>query len=178
MANLYLHWFDKLFQRHDGPAHWANAKLEGWLALKLNREKTRVVNLNEAGARLDFLDYTFRYDRSWYEGGGQYLNLFASQPAVAREVAALHDLTSKRQSCKPLPVVIAEINQQTRGWGQYFKLGYPAQVFRRSNGAILMRLQPHMNRRSQRRFKKPADESYYAYFKRQGVELLNGRATA
>ena len=43
-----------------------------------------------------------------------------------------------------LPVVIAEINQQTRGWGQYFKLGYPAQVFRRSNGAILTRLQPHI----------------------------------
>ncbi|MGH9842379.1 MAG: hypothetical protein ACREEM_26830 [Blastocatellia bacterium] len=36
----------------------------------------------------------------------------------------------------------------------------------------------HLNRRSQRRFKKPKDESYYAYFKRLGVELLNGRATA
>ena len=27
LANLYLHWFDKVFRRADGPAHWAKAKL-------------------------------------------------------------------------------------------------------------------------------------------------------
>ena len=27
LANVYLHWFDKLFHRADGPAQWANAKL-------------------------------------------------------------------------------------------------------------------------------------------------------
>ena len=204
LANIYLHWFDKVFHRQDGPAHWAKAKLvryaddfvvlaryqgselvefvetkiEDWLGLKLNREKTRIVNLKEEGASLDFLGYTFRFDRSLYEGGGKYLNLFPSKKAVAREVAALHELTSKSQSFKPLPVVIEEINQQTRGWSNYFKLGYPAKVFRRINGTILTRLQQHMNRRSQRRFKKPMDESYYAYFKRQGVALLTGRATA
>ena len=204
LANIYLHWFDKVFHRSDGPAHWANAKLvryaddlvvlaryqgerlvtwvetklEDWLSLKLNREKTRIVNLNAEGSSLDFLGYTFRYDRSLYEGGGKYLNLFPAKKAVEREVAAIHDLTSKRQSFKPLPVVIEEINQQTRGWSNYFKLGYPAKAFKRINAAILTRLQQHLNRRSQRRFKKPKDESYYAYFKRQGVELLNGRATA
>jgi RNA-directed DNA polymerase len=204
LANIYLHWFDKVFHRQDGPAHWAKAKLvryaddfvvlaryqgaelvefvetkmEDWLGLKLNQEKTRIVNLKEEGASLDFLGYTFRFDRSLYEGGGKYLNLFPSKKAVAREVAALHDLTSKRQSFKPVPVVIEEINQQTRGWGNYFKLGYPTKVFKRINGTILTRLQQHLNRRSQRRFKKPADESYYAYFKRQGVVLLTGRATA
>lgn len=204
LANIYLHWFDKVFHRRDGPANWAKAKLvryaddlvvlaryqgprlvgfvetkiEDWLGLKLNREKTRIVNLNEEGSSLDFLGYTFRYDRSLYGGGGKYLNLFPSQKAVTREVAAIHDLTSKRQSFKPLPEVIEEINQQTRGWSNYFKLGYPAKTFKRVNAAILTRLQQHMNRRSQRRFKKPQDESYYAYFKRQGVELLTGRATA
>ena len=38
-------------------------KLEGWMGLKINREKTRIVKLREAGASLDFLGYTFRYDR-------------------------------------------------------------------------------------------------------------------
>jgi len=157
---------------------WVETKIEDWLDLKLNREKTRIVNLNAEGASLDFLGYTFRYDRSLYEGGGKYLNLAPSKKAIKREVAAIHDLTSKRQSFKPLPVVIEEINQQTRGWGNYFKLGYPAKAFKRINAAILTRLQQHLNRRSQRRFKKPKDESYYAYFKRQGIELLSGRATA
>lgn len=204
LANIYLHWFDKVFHRRDGPANWAQAKLvryaddfvvlaryqgerlvkwvetkiEDWLDLKLNHEKTRIVNLNAEGASLDFLGYTFRYDRSLYEGGGKYLNLAPSKKAVEREVAAIHDLTSKRQSFKPLPVVIEEINQQTRGWSNYFKLGYPAKAFKRINSAILTRLQQHLNRRSQRRFKKPQNESYYAYFKRLGVELLTGRATA
>ena len=204
LANIYLHWFDKVFHRRDGPANWARAKLvryaddfvvlaryqgrqlvefvetkiEDWLGLKLNREKTRIVNLNEEGASLDFLGYTFRYDRSLYEGGGKYLNLFPSKKSVAREVAAIHELTSKRQSFKPLPKLVEEINQQTRGWSNYFKLGYPAKAFKRVNAAILTRLQQHLNRRSQRRFKKPENESYYAYFKRQGVELLTGRATA
>jgi RNA-directed DNA polymerase len=27
LANIYLHWFDKLFYGADGPAHWANARL-------------------------------------------------------------------------------------------------------------------------------------------------------
>ena len=27
LANLYLHWFDKEFHRHDGPYHWANARM-------------------------------------------------------------------------------------------------------------------------------------------------------
>src|ERR1019366_7341635 len=80
LANLYLHWFDKLFYRADGPAKWANAKLiryaddlvvlaryqgprlqgwieakiETWLGLEINRDKTRVVDLREEKASLDF----------------------------------------------------------------------------------------------------------------------------
>ena len=27
LANLYLHWFDKMFHRSDGPYIWANARL-------------------------------------------------------------------------------------------------------------------------------------------------------
>ena len=71
LANVYLHWFDKLFHRADGPARWADAKLvryaddfvvlaryqskrltgwieekiEKWLGLEINRDKTRVVDL-------------------------------------------------------------------------------------------------------------------------------------
>jgi len=88
LANVYLHWFDKCFHFTDGPAHWAKArlvryaddfvvmarcqspqlvewvekKLEDWLGLKINRNKTRIVNLSEEGTHLDFLGYQFRYD--------------------------------------------------------------------------------------------------------------------
>src|SRR5207302_9257622 len=112
LANVYLHWFDHLFQRADGPAQWAKAKLvryaddfvvlaryispqlrewiegklEGWLGLHINREKTRVLNLQQSGQSLDFLGYTFRYDRDQYgRGTRRYLNLQPSRKAMARE---------------------------------------------------------------------------------------------
>ena len=83
LSNIYLHWFDKVFHRPDGPGQWANAKLvryaddfvvlaryqtkavaqfvesklEQWMGLELNREKTRIVDLKQVGASLDFLGY-------------------------------------------------------------------------------------------------------------------------
>ena len=44
-------------------AGFIEAKLETWMGLEINREKTRVVDLKQEGASLDFLGYTFRYDR-------------------------------------------------------------------------------------------------------------------
>jgi RNA-directed DNA polymerase len=200
LANIYLHWFDKVFHRPDSPAQRAKAKLvryaddfvvlaryqgqglvefveekiEGWLGLTINREKTRIVNLNQSGAELHFLGYTFRYDRSLYEGKGNYLNVFPSKKAVKKEIKRVHELTERRQNYKPLPEVIGEINRQTKGWSSYFSFGYPAMAYRQVNEAIHKRLIQHLKRRSQRRFKKPQGESYYAYFKRQGVEFLGG----
>ena len=89
LANLYLHWFEKLFYRKDGPGGWAKAKLvryaddfvvmaryqtrrlvqwiegalEGRFQLTVNREKTRIVKLHEPGQSLNFLGFTLRYDR-------------------------------------------------------------------------------------------------------------------
>ena len=198
LANLYLHWFDKVFHRPDSPAQRVGAKLvryaddfvvlareqgpglvefveekiECWLGLKINREKTRIVKLNQSGAELHFLGYTFRYDQSLYEGQGKYLNVFPSTQAVKKEIERIHELTERRQNYKPVPEVIAEINRQTRGWSGYFSFGYPALAYRRVNDAIHRRLVQHLKRRSQRRFKKPEGESYYACFKRLGVEFL------
>ena len=122
LANIYLHWFDKVFQRTEGPGHWAKAKLvryaddyvvmaryidnritnwieskiEGWLGLELNREKTRIVHLQEEGASLDFLGYTFRYDLDLKGQSHRYLNMFPSQKALSRERSKLREMTSPR----------------------------------------------------------------------------------
>src|ERR1700729_3104964 len=71
LANLYLHWFDVMFHRQGGPgtrlgaklvryaddfvvlargveaevAGFLESKLEGWLKLEINRDKTRTVDL-------------------------------------------------------------------------------------------------------------------------------------
>jgi RNA-directed DNA polymerase len=53
--------------------------------------------LKEPGASLDFLGYTFRYDRDLKGREQKYLNMFPSEKALKRERDKLHDTTDARQ---------------------------------------------------------------------------------
>jgi RNA-directed DNA polymerase len=199
LANLYLHWFDKAFHRASGPAHWAKAKLvryaddfvvlaqqqtprlvgwieaklESWMGLEINREKTRVVKLRQQGARLDFLGFTFRYDRArpaW--GQHRYLNVIPSKKALARERAKLREMTSAQQNGVPIPQLIGELNQNLRGWGNYFRFGYPRHAFGQINSYVQWRLWKHLRRRSQRPYRPPKGMTVYAQMKQLGLIAL------
>ena len=198
LGNLYLHWFDKLFHRADGPAQWARAKLvryaddfvvlaryqrtrftgwiesklEGWLGLEINREKTRVVDLREEGASLDFLGYTFRYDGDLKGRGWRYLNVCPSGKALKQEREKLHEMTDHRQCFKPIPRLIAEFNRHLKGWKNYFDFGYPRQAFREINTYVRYRLTQHLRRRSQRPYRPPEGVSFYEQLQRLGLVNL------
>ena len=100
LANVYLHWFEKAFYGSQGPAvFWADARmiryaddlvilarrltqrlvtwvetqLEGRFRLTINRSKTRTVDLKQPSASVDFLGFTFRYDRDLFGRGGRYI---------------------------------------------------------------------------------------------------------
>jgi RNA-directed DNA polymerase len=199
MSNIYLHWFDKVFHRPDGPAQWAKArlvryaddfvvlaryqgvqlreflesKLENWLGLELNREKTRIVDLKQSGASLDFLGYTFRYDRDRYGRPLRYLNVIPSKKALMKERAVLRDLTSSRVCFQPLPDLIEDLNQNLQGWAAYFSFGYPRAVYRNLNQYVQHRLRLHLHRRSQRPYRKPDTVSFYAHFRQLGLKYLS-----
>ena len=74
------------------------SRLEGKFQLEINREKTQVVDLREEGASLNFLGYTFRYDRDRKGRGKKYLNVFPSKKAVQRERRKLHEMTDSASS--------------------------------------------------------------------------------
>ena len=200
LANLYLHWFDKVFHGPQGPARWAKAKLvryaddfvvlaprfvgpklieyieaklEGWMGLEINREKTRVVNLKEKKASLDFLGYTFRYDRDRYGRAQRYWNVVPSRKALQREREQLRAMTDVRHSHKPLPRLIAELNRHLQGWGNYFSFGYPKSAYGRINSYVQQRLYYHLRRRSQRPFRPPEGASFNQQFARLGLRLLS-----
>ena len=199
LANLYLHWFDKVFYQPDGPANWANArlvryaddfvvlarhqserlsgwieaKLETWMGLEINREKTQVVNLKEVGQCLDFVGFTFRFDRSLYKNWKKrYLNVFVSDKSVAREREKLRELTARRRSCMPIPRMISEVNRQLTGWGTYFNYGYPRKAFRKVNSFLERRLIRHLKRRSQRPFRTPKGRTMHEHLKKLGLVSL------
>jgi RNA-directed DNA polymerase len=198
LSNLYLHWFDKVFHRQSGPAQWAKAKLvryaddfvvvaryqgkelvewieakiEGWLGLEINRDKTRVVELSQAGAELNFLGYLFRYDRDRRGGEHRYLNVTMSKKALKRERERLRERINRTVCFKPLPQLIEELNQHLKGWANYFSYGYPRQGMRQINRYVRERLTQHVRRRSQRPFRPPQGVSYYEQFKRMGLVYL------
>ena len=198
LANIYLHWFDHLFQRADGPAQWAKAKLvryaddfvvlaryispqlrgwiegklEGWLDLQINREKTRVLDLRQTGQSLDFLGYTFRYDRDRYGRPQRYWNLGPSRKTMARERETLRQLINAQQSHTPLPELIGRLNRHLRGWANYFALGHPRKAFSDLNHFVRYRLGRHLERRSQRGWRKRHGISLYAHLEHLGLKAL------
>lgn len=203
LANLYLHWFDYVFYRSDGPANWAKAKLvryaddfvvlaryqsprlvdfvEGTLeqrfGLELNREKTRVVDLKQTGSSLDFLGYTYRYDRDIKGRDKRYLNMRPSKKSVQRVKEKIRAMTGPEQCFKPIPVLIAQMNRMLTGWGNYFSQGYPAVAYRDVNFYAYQRLERHLRRRSQRPYRPPKDMSMYARLHQLGLVRLQAGKT-
>jgi RNA-directed DNA polymerase len=198
LANLYLHWFDKLFHRKDGPYHWADARLvryaddfvimarymgvrlgsfvdstlEGWMKLKINCEKTRTVKLKEPGESLDFLGFTFRYDRDLYGRAWRYLNVMPSKKSVMRERRKLREMTGPSRCFVPIRALIAQINVHLGGWSNYFGHGYSRQAFRQINSFVMQRLIGHLHRRSQRPYRRPQGMSWYEHLHALGLEPL------
>jgi len=198
LSNLYLHWFDWLFYRSDGPAHWAKAKLvryaddfvvlaryqsqrlvafieatlEQRFGLEINRDKTRIVDLKEPKASLEFLGYSFRFDRSLKGGEGRYLNMQPSKKSLTRIKAKLREMTGPHHGFEPIPERIGQVNRMLSGWAQYFSQGYPARAYRQVNWYARDRLTTHLRRRSQRPYKPPKGVTYYEQLTRLGLIYL------
>jgi RNA-directed DNA polymerase len=200
LANLYLHWMDEVFHRKKGPGTWAKARLvryaddfvimaryvghqitgwvdavvEGWLGLKINREKTRVVGVTRRGKEsLDFVGYTFRYDWDRHGRRFRYLTAVPSDKAVARRKERVRELTGPKRCFVPLPELVEQMNQELRGWRGYFSYGHPRRAHRKVNAFVVNRLTRHLKRRSQRACRPPAGMTYYGFLTRRfGLELL------
>ena len=198
LANVYLHWFEKVFYATSGPGTWAKAqvvryaddfmvlaryqgnrlagyieyKIESWLGLELNRTKTKVVNLRQPGASVDFLGYTFRYDLDLKGRGHRYLNVTPSRKAMQAHRDKLRKTISRGKGFVPVTQLIEIVNRQQRGWANYFSFGYPRKVMRETNRYVRNRLIGHLRRRSQRPFRPPEGRSYYRHLKQLGLIYL------
>jgi RNA-directed DNA polymerase len=198
LANLYLHWFDVVFQRAvkrdgEGTAHlvryaddfvivapraeglrlpYVEERLESWLGLRINREKTRVVNLTDAETRLDFLGFTLRYDRDRLGRPTRYLNVMPSEKTLGRARTRIREFTSAQRGFAPIPRVIAAVNRYLQGWSQYFDYGYPRYAFARLNHFVQERLYRHLRRRSQRGYLLPKGVKTSVHLARLGLVSL------
>lgn len=198
LANIYLHWFEKAFYGPQGPATWARARmvryaddfvilakrlsqplvewvesqLEERFRLTINRSKTRTIDLKQPSATLDFLGYTFRFDRDLFGRGGRYLNVLPSKRSLTRFRDRIRELTASCRGLVPVDELAREVNRYLRGWGQYFSYGYPRRVFNRADSFVVKRLVRHLQRRSQRPFRPPDGKSFLAQLQPMGLQLL------
>lgn len=190
LANSFLHWFDRSFFSKNGPAKWAKArmvryaddfvvmarfidqriigfieeKIEGRLGLVINREKTRVVQVRDKDATLDFLGYRFRYSRSHRKGGGpRYWRLEASPKAQQRVREKVHELTGAKYCFMPVTQVVQQVNRTMNGWLQYFSKGHPAMARWNLVRFAETRIAAHLGRRSQRPYRPPEGVSFFEH---------------
>jgi RNA-directed DNA polymerase len=194
LSNIYLDYLDTVWQercgglgrlvryaddfvvlaRYQGTrlTNWLENHLEGRFRLTINREKTSVVNLRTEGSSLDFLGFTFRYDRDLKGRGHRYLNVAPSRKALTRVRHNLRERISSHRCFVPLPKLIAELNRWLRSWANYFDHGYPRKAFRDVNHFVRERLTRHLQRRSQRPFRPPEGHTFYAQLHALGLKPL------
>lgn len=98
--------------------------------LKLNETKTKIFRLVDENAQLDFLGYTFKYQKKWRIKPG----IFYSQHAGSRGIALypnkekVHDIIQhikfifKVSSNLDAYNLIAKLNPIIRGWSNYFNM--------------------------------------------------------
>ena len=195
LANIFLHEMDRQFYGPKGSAQVIKAKLVryaddfvilahdvgdrmtnyvnqvlGRLGLSLNQDKTRVVDLQLAGERLDFLGFTFRFDRSGY-GDWRYLNIVPSARSMNRVRERLRLMTQRQVQPSP-ENLIAKMNRFLRGWGNYFSFGYPGMAFREVNWSVQKRWRRFLRTRSQRHCKQLGGPSQYQALKAKGLIYL------
>ena len=189
LANIYLHWLDKLLMRADGPGRWANARIvryaddfvvlarhvgtriERWLehllearmGLAIHRKKTRVVRVAPGAGTLDFLGYSLRYERDLHGRNHHYLSVHPSDKSLKRLRTKVHALTSTRNGWKPIDQVVRELNELLTGWWNYFGRFHHHKARSRVNVYVSHRMVQHLRRRSQRPLRPPKNMTWYAF---------------
>jgi len=181
LSNAFLHWFDRAMMSDGSFARNAGARviryaddfivtarymgqplidliehiIEGRLGLRIYRDKTRIIDLKESGSSLDFLGYTFRFDKDLNGQGHRFLFWGASKSSLSRARERVHKMTAAKQCHKPLPRLAGEMSRYLTGWANYFSAGYPRRGYNDLTNYVGGRMMPHLRRRSQRPYKLP-----------------------
>jgi len=158
LANIYLHPLDEgvndQCQRKARMVRYADdlvilcrpgegmgmkERLARWLqsrGLALNETKTRVLESCESG--FEFLSFSFRWQQS--KKGTQYVHTEPSSVAEQTLRTRIRELTRQGTTWRAPQEIVREINQATRGWGNYFALGHYHRSFRQMNHFVAHRL--------------------------------------
>jgi RNA-directed DNA polymerase len=198
LANIYLHWFDRAFHSDQGPAKWEKAvlvryaddfviltnkitpklesfvteKIEKWLGLKINRDKTRTMEVKGSESGLDFLGYNFQLAPDQYGRKRRYWRVAPSKKAVQREMERLKEMTGIQSCTEAVTELIGSINLHLKGWRNYYGRWHSETARARINWYVMERLRRHLRRRSQRPWRAPQGTTVYDHLQKLGLKRL------
>ncbi len=171
LANIYLHLFDRVFLsycRATGlAAHliryaddfvilmrggvkealWKVKQVLGRMELKLNEEKSRVVDAREGS--FNFLGFTFNRKRS-FKTGKVITLVEPSRKSQQRFRDEVRNLTGRWSYSVPQEAVLERVNRYVRGWVNYFHVHNSTHVFERQRFFLEQRMRKYLQRRRQR----------------------------
>ncbi len=133
----------------------------GYLELKLNEEKTAVVNTREES--FDFLGFTVRLTRS-QRTGREFAFIRPSKQAMQHIRDEIRDLTCRKNLALPKEDVIKMLNYKIRGWTEYFRYGHCTKELSALKWYIEERMKIYLRRKQQRKNRSYNRYSYsYLY---------------
>jgi len=110
------------------------------LRLRMNPNKTRVVNLLNGQDGFDFLGFHHRVKESWRRPGHWNLHKWPSTRAMQAVRQKIREVLSPRAVLSmALEERIWVVNPVLRGWGQYFRIGTSTLAFQKVDRYVTLR---------------------------------------
>lgn len=131
-----------LLARSAGEADRALSTLRGWVEnarLTLHPEKTRLVDMTQAGASFDFLGYRF-----WRTRKGKLRRLV--RPKSRQKLYQRLKRPTRRANGKSMEAIIAAINPVLKGWFAYFQQALPSE-HQKTDQWVRMRMRSILRKR-------------------------------
>jgi group II intron reverse transcriptase/maturase len=197
LANIYLHEFDKfwhtqtrargkliryaddfviLFATRDDAElgmKLINAKMTE-LNLRLNMEKTKIVNMTNGKEGFDFLGFHNRRAMSC-KYNKRYTFKYPKKEAVKKLKQKIKEITGARAMLKlPMEEVAKHINPILTGWMNYFKFGNSNRVFERIDSYVQERLALWWSKKHQKSGRRWKTDFTYEVFKSSGIVTMTG----
>lgn len=199
LSNIYLHAFDQVWEREHktlgilvryaddfvvmckrhSQAKEAQRRIENILkslGLKLNTQKTRLVNLERGKEGFIFLGCTVHKRRSIQRNPRlHFMQRWPSPKAMNRLRERIHQLTSVRHNrTKDTQELIQSLNPVLRGWGNYFRTGNANRKFTEADKYVHTRILRHQWRKGGQRSRIRFDQWPPDRLHKMGLHRLRG----
>ena len=194
LANIYLNLLDRIITRKGGRFEqaclrmvryaddmvlmapqmesWMLEAVEGLLTrmeLKINKDKTRVVNARKG--TFTFLGFRISYERDRHGRNRKYWYIRASEKSLTRLRQKINTRL-KRIGHYPPEAVVAELNPILRGWVNYYRIpgvSLHRQDARKMHFYLTFRLNRYYQRKSQRKSRLFGQGAYNKLVQKYGL---------